>query len=423
MSQSGSNITFATQPIIRAGILGAMSREYELSGDFMRSDLPDGTVLLTPRGGADDASFTLPAVKIGIGFHWERVEPQTFRGTLRIEPDGLMINEVSLEEYLTSVIASEMNANAPRQLLMAHAIVARSWLLAMLIRQRKQLAGTLTSAGIHTRVTHNPVYHCREIIKWYDREAHTRFDVCTDDHCQRYQGITRAAPPQVREAVAATRGMVLTYNGEVCDARFSKCCGGRTEQFDAAWEDIDLPYLRSVSDTDADDRCYCADATPELLSSSLNSYDLEDPGFNTWHVTVNADELSRIVAGKTGIDIGRILALIPVSRGESGRITKLLIRGVNESVIVGKELEIRRVLSPTHLKSSAFTITATDINGNIISDNDNRVPEIFTFEGRGWGHGVGLCQIGAAVMAVRGTDYKSILKHYYTDAKITTLYT
>ena len=386
------------EPVIQAGILGAVGTRHMLHGPFGRAEQPDGSLLLTPLSA--DASFTIPEVRIGIGFHWERIEPQRFHGALRIHPDGLMVNEVALEEYLLSVVSSEMKATAPVEFLKAHAIVSRSWLIAML--EKGRMGNGETSHSAHTR------------------EAHTRFDVCTDDHCQRYQGISRAASPAVEQAVRETRGVVLAYDGKVCDARFSKCCGGATEEYSSAWEDADVPYLRSVSDTDVEGYCFCATDDAGLLASILNGYDLDSPGFHRWEESLTQDDAATLIAGKTGIDVGAVVSLRPLSRGKSGRVTRLLVKGTKDSLIIGKELEIRRVLSPSHLKSSAFEVIALGKDSR--PAKDGQVPERFIFSGRGWGHGVGMCQIGAAAMAARGAGHKSILNHYFTDAELITLY-
>jgi SpoIID/LytB domain protein len=397
------------EPIITAGILGAKDSSFRLNGEFQKELCPDGSVRYTPL--SEDASFTLPAVKIGIGFHWERLESQTFRGALHIYPDGLLINEVALEEYLRSVISSEMNASAPYEFLKVHAIVSRSWLMAMLTKKP-----TNHEQG---EISFNSEYHCNEIHRWYDRDAHTRFDVCTDDHCQRYQGITRQVSPNIAKAIEETRGIVLAYNGEVCDARFSKCCGGLTEEYSAAWEDRDIPYLQSIADLDSSGRCYCATAKPELLVTIVNNYDLDSPDISQWTETLTQQKIRTLVLQHTGYNLGNILELRPLERGKSGRITRLLIRGNNDSLIIGKELEIRRVLSDSHLKSSDFTVTT--IYPTSAGDGEN-VPEKFILTGKGWGHGVGMCQIGAAVMASEGVGYEAILKHYFTNAEIIKLY-
>lgn len=417
MATSVSSPYTSREPVIHAGILGATGSGYILDGPFERVEA-DGCLLLRPL--SPEASVLLPEVRIGIGFHWERVEPQRFHGALRVHPDGLMVNEVALEEYLRSVISSEMKATAPTEFLKAHAIVSRSWLIAMLERGRNGMDAAGESHGAHTHISFDNALGCREIIRWYDREAHTRFDVCTDDHCQRYQGISRGISAEVDRAVSETRGMVLAYGGEVCDARFSKCCGGMTEEYSSAWEDRDMPYLRSVADTDADGGCHCATEDPVLLGSVLNGYDLDNPGFHHWEEVITQAELSRTAMEKTGTDFGSIVGLQPLSRGKSGRITRLLIRGTKDSLIVGKELEIRRVLSPSHLKSSDFEATPLDKDG--LTAVPGEIPAAFRLSGRGWGHGVGMCQIGAAAMASRGASYQSILNHYFTDAELITLY-
>lgn len=407
------------EPIIRAGILGAVDSQYILHGDFQQTKEADNSVLLRPL--SDDAYFTLPRVKIGIGFHWERIEPQSFRGALRICHDGLIINEIAVEEYLRSVISSEMKSTAPMEFLKAHAILSRSWLMAMLAK--KETGKDCHSTGIaaeHLQTMVDEEYLCNEIVRWYDRENHSRFDVCTDDHCQRYQGISREISPEADIAVKETRGVVLTYNGEVCDARFSKCCGGSTEEFSTAWENIDVPYLKSIHDIAPDSSCYCATTDRTLLESILNGYDLDSPDFFNWTEQISQAELADLLSQKGGIKLGKIIELRPLSRGTSGRISRLLIKGTDSSIIIGKELEIRRLLSTTHLKSSSFDVTPVDTFGNPITNGS--IPDSFIITGHGWGHGVGLCQIGAAAMASNGDDYKTILNHYFTNAELTTLY-
>lgn len=340
----------------------------------------------------DDASFTLKDVAIGIGFHWERKEQQTFRGALQlVEEDGMVraVNVLPVETYLTSVISSEMSADASLELLKAHAVISRSWLLAMMQKaERKE-----RSTALHEQLREGSV------IRWYDSEAHTLFDVCADDHCQRYQGITRQSNPRVVEAVKATCGQVLMYYGKVCDARFSKCCGGMTEVFEHCWEDAPKPYLVAKQDP------YCCLADPHIVRQVLNHYDQETADFYRWKVHFSTDELSELIARKSGIDFGQIIDLIPVERGASERIVLLKIVGEKQVVTVGKELEIRKWLSETHLYSSAFDVEKTD--------------DGFTLHGKGWGHGVGLCQIGAAVMGDKGIPYEQILEFYYPNAKLT----
>ena len=350
---------------------------------------------LTPVDPAASA-FAVPDMTIGIGFHWERQERQVFRGPLRIikTPAGLtLINDVSLEEYVTSVISSEMSASCPIELLKAHAVISRSWLLS-----RGGKPGGYTND--------------HEIVRWYGREAHPDFDVCADDHCQRYQGITKAFSPAASEAVNATAGEFLRYNGQICDARFSKCCGGITEEYSTAWEDVDIPYLRSFYDGatlpssfDAEKwilsspPAYCNTRASALLSRILPGFDQETVDFYRWRVEYHPDELAEIIKTKIGVDLGSIQDIQPLERGPSSRIYRLRITGASDFVIVGKELEIRRALSRTHLYSSAF----------VVEKNSGRI----ILRGAGWGHGVGLCQIGAAVMADGGKPYREILQHYY----------
>jgi len=370
------------------------------------------------------ATFTLFNVLIGKRFHWERPEEQTFRGNLLLRPreDGSMavINEIPLEEYLRSVVSSEMSASAPLEFLKAHAIISRSWLLAALrkkgaAKQAEQAAALESGA----------------VVRWYDREEHDLFDVCADDHCQRYQGVTKITSGRPQEAAAVTRGMVLSYGGKICDARYSKACGGLTEEFATAWESVHVPYLTSVADspephspieTEAAARewilsspeAYCRVEDEALIEQVLPGFDRETKDFFRWTVTYSRDDLSSLVQEKSGLDLGAIRELRPLLRGPSGRIYRLSIIGSKGSVVVGKELEIRRWLSPTHLLSSAFVVDAKrDCRGRV---------EAFTLHGAGWGHGVGLCQIGAAAMAVRGFSAGEILSHYFAGARVRRVY-
>lgn len=343
------------------------------------------------------ASFSLSDVTIGIDFHWERRETQTFLGALHliVEADKICaINELPVETYLASVISSEMSATSSLELLKAHAVISRSWLLAQMRKRQQNAEGASSFFSF--------VKKDDELIRWYDREDHTSFDVCADDHCQRYQGITRANSRQVEEALRQTRGQVLLSDGEICDARFGKCCGGQTEEFQYCWENIPKPYLRSVSDP------FCNTHDKAVLSQVLNDYDLETQDFYRWNVSYTAEELTRIVADKLKLDFGLITDLVPLDRGKSGRIWRLKIIGTKLTFTIGKELEIRRALSPNHLYSSAFTIEKT--------------ADGFTLHGSGWGHGVGLCQIGAAVMGSKGYKYDQILLHYYQGAEIKSIY-
>lgn len=318
-------------------------------------------------------SFILYGVTIGIDFHWQRQQDQKFAGSLKFIVDGgevVAVNTVGLEDYLLSVISSEMRSTASLEFLKAHAVISRSWVLARKEEYDKGLPGA----------------------------PHKGFVVCADDHCQRYQGLTVAVGDRVREAIDATWGQVLRYQGSICDTRFSKCCGGRTELFSTCWEDTDFPYLKSVEDP----WCDCRDR--KILSEVLNDYDLETSDFHDWETVYTLDELSELIRSRTGIDFGRILALEPLKRGPSGRICSLRIVGTLRTEVIGKELRIRRALSPSHLKSSWF---------DIMQDNDRVV-----LKGHGWGHGVGLCQIGAAAMAAHGRNYREILQFYYHGTEI-----
>ncbi len=366
---------------------------------------------------ADDACrFLLYDVVIGLNFHWERKEDQQFKGVLRlIRENGAVraVNRIAVEDYLVSVISSEMSATSSPELLKAHAVISRSWLCAQLNRKETVQNGTM---GWKTD---------GETVRWYAREDHTLFDLCADDHCQRYQGLTRALNPNVEAAVEATRNLVLKNDGEVCDARFSKCCGGVTERFSACWENVDYPYLVAFRDCEGGGplpcltteegarewientpEAFCSQPSGEVLSQVLNNYDRETPDFYRWQVCYTQEELSRLVRERSGIDFGTVEELQPVERGASGRIVRLRIVGTHCTEIVGKELEIRRWLSPSHLYSSAFVVDKKVVGGKVQ----------FVLKGAGWGHGVGLCQIGAAVMGAKGYGFKDILAHYYPGA-------
>ena len=337
-------------------------------------------------------------VMIGKQFHWQQQEDQSFQGTLHLiieEGKITAINIISTERYLTSVISSEMSAMASIELLKAHAVISRSWLLAQLTAQKND---NNSSCG-----TEND----EEIVRWYNRSAHQHYDVCADDHCQRYQGVTKVTTDVAKEAVEQTRGEILIYNGEICDTRFSKCCGGMTEKFSTCWEDKDYPYLTNVIDP------YCGMANQQILRQVMVNYDQQTTDFYRWTVTYSQQELHDLIMAKTGIDFGDIIDLEPLARGTSGRIYRLKIVGSKRSLIIGKELEIRKALSTSHLFSSAFEVK---------KQGEGSVPEQFTLEGTGWGHGVGLCQIGAAVMGEKGFKYKEILLHYYQGAKVERIY-
>lgn len=357
-----------------------------------------------PNDGGDTppGSFSLDGVTVGLRFHWERQETLTFPGTLRLvvhEDKIVAINVLPVEEYLTSVISSEMNAACPMEFMKAAAVISRSWLLAQ-IHRSKAMEGKRPSFFAFTKTD-------REIIRWHDREDHTIFDVCADDHCQRYRGLTYATNPRAREAVEATRGEVLMYGGEICDARFSKCCGGHTEEFRYAWEDIHKPYLQSVEDP------FCNTRDEELLAQVLNQDDLKTKDFYNWDVDLGQEELCALLQERLGMDFGRVTALNAVERGPGGHISKLEIVGTKRTLVIGKELEIRRALSRTHLLSSAFEAEPYYTYGPAAD-----IPAGFRLHGHGWGHGVGMCQIGAAVMGRQGYPYREILTFYYRGADI-----
>ena len=370
-----------------------------------------------------EPSFVLHGVTIGVGFHWERKESQKFAGALKIvvSKNKLMaINVIGIEDYLLSVISSEMSATASEEFLKAHAVISRSWVLAQLASNRSSRKPSSPEYvhNVPTLVSHLDSILVRdetvqtdeqlEYIKWYDKEDHDIFDVCADDHCQRYQGLVRAVGQRVRKVIDATWGEALHYNGELCDARFSKCCGGKMEKFSSCWEDQDHAYLQPLPDTpdhNPEGECFCATQDKEILGQVLNNYDQETVDFYRWTQEYDRTDLAELIERRSGISLGRIVTLEPLERGESGRITRLKITGEKRTLIVGKELEIRRILSESHLKSSAFEVS-------YIGDN------VIRLDGSGWGHGVGLCQIGAAVMASKGYTYKQILEHYYPNATI-----
>jgi SpoIID/LytB domain protein len=377
-----------------------------------------------------EASFELNDVTIGIQFHWERKEDQTFKGSLeiRIENEKLTaINILPLEDYLVSVISSEMSATSNLELLKAHAIISRSWLLA----QTDKSESIAASGKSYKSVVETP----EEYIRWYDREDHLNFDVCADDHCQRYQGITRQSTPLVEHAIAETRGMLIMHDGKICDARFSKSCGGISETFEHVWEPEVHPYLQSIVDNPKLDEGFDSDLTneeaaqkwirnapeafcnthdKEVLSQVLNDYDQETTDFYRWKLVYQQADLAELIARKSGRDFGQIIDLIPVERGLSGRLKKLKIVGTKLTLTIGKELEIRKTLSESHLYSSAFVVDKQDIQ--------NGIPEQFILTGAGWGHGVGLCQIGAAMMGAKGYKSDEILLHYFRDAAISKEY-
>ena len=421
-AEPASSLTLKSQPNVSVGIVSgqkilfALNAPYTAKGETIQGaqevEFSEGGILwngnqyreLTFVPQSSQATFSLSDVTIGVNFHWERKETQVFLGTLRlvVESDKIVaINELPIEQYLASVISSEMKATAGLELLKAHAVISRSWLLAQM--KRREENGN-RSDGFFSFVKKDD-----ELIRWYDREDHTIFDVCADDHCQRYQGVTRLREEGKQkkyatalEAVRQTRGQILSYDGDICDARFSKCCGGRTEEFQYCWEDTPKPYLVSVEDP------FCHTDDKAVLSQVLNDYDQETNDFYEWTVAYTTDELSQLVNEKLKEDFGQITDLIPLERGKSGRIWKLKIVGTKKTFTIGKELEIRRALSKTHLYSSAFDVEKTS--------------EGFVLHGHGWGHGVGLCQIGAAVMGQQGYSYDQILLHYYRNAEIKRIY-
>jgi len=396
-----------------------------LNGNAVQS----GSVVLNPVD-PKTASFDLLDVTIGIHFHWERKENQRFKGSLCIivENEKLTaINDIPLEDYLESVISSEMSATSSIELLKAHAVISRSWLLAQVVKG-KELKQSAKK--------YNPVAEtATEYIRWYDREDHASFDVCADDHCQRYQGITRQTSELVRQAITETFGLTLMHNGKVCDARFSKSCGGVAETFENVWEPEVHPYLQAIIDNPQNPEgfelgltnefaaekwirnapeAFCNTHDKQVLSQVLNDYDQETTDFYRWKVTYAQQVIAELIARKSGRDFGTIIDLIPVERGKSGRLKKLKIVGSKLTLIIGKELQIRKTLSESHLYSSAFVVDKHNI--------ENEIPQEFILTGAGWGHGVGLCQIGAAVMGEKGYTFEEILMHYFRGAEPEKLY-
>lgn len=451
------------EPKISVGILASTQIDFVLNGEF--SDLKgnkysdkqsaifkDGKIsfsgdfmdelMLEPND--TQCSFDLMDVVIGIEFHWERKENQRFKGALKliVENEKLTaINLISVEDYLTSVISSEMSATASDELLKAHAVISRSWLLSP-ISPLNPPKGDLKSQAIsnkaeNTNCCSSPSARLggATFIKWYERDAHTNFDVCADDHCQRYQGITRASTEAVEKAIEATWGEVLMSDGDICDARFSKSCGGISETFENCWAPEHYSYLEKVIDNNRkpegfkldltieenaqnwirkSPEAFCNTTDAQILAQVLNNYDQETTDFYRWKVEYTQAEISELLIRKSGIDFGEIIDLIPIKRGESARLVELKIVGTKETIIFGKELEIRKWLSNSHLYSSAFVVDKSDIV--------NGIPQKFILIGAGWGHGVGLCQIGAAVMGEKGYNYQEILLHYFKGAELRRIY-
>ncbi|MFO7447663.1 MAG: SpoIID/LytB domain-containing protein [Ignavibacteriaceae bacterium] len=451
-------ITISREPDISIGILSEKHINFELHGDFKSPGLKQsfsgrfsaevlndkilikrGTeklevtneIIFKPQEPGIE-SFLIKDVTIGIQFHWQRKEKQRFSGLLKLlKEDGkiTVINIIPLENYLTSVISSEMSSKSALQLLMAHSIVSRSWILSQIIKSK-------TDTGLNQQEDKlNADKDTGEIIKWYNRDDHTSFDVCADDHCQRYQGITKIFTDMARRAVEHTKGLVLINNDTICDTRYSKACGGVTESFENVWEPVKHEYLSSIIDYKFEPENYNLDFSKEenaarwikgnpaafcntndkkILSQILIDYDQETKDFYRWKIEYTQNELSELIRKKSGINFGDIIDLVPVERGYSSRIIKLKITGSVRTMIIGKELEIRKILSQTHLYSSAIIIEKYDIV--------EEVPQRFIIRGAGWGHGAGMCQIGAAVMAERGHLFDEILLHYFKNARLKKIY-
>ncbi len=425
------------QQTLEVGIMSGQQISFEIISDGngeQKVEYSEGKILYngtlydqlifdakTPSTMFAEPSFILHGVTIGVDFHWERQVTQKFAGRLKFITDGgkvTAVNEIGVEDYLLSVISSEMKSSAGLEFLKAHSVISRSWVMAQILNRKKSVAGFLPCEAPHNVAELVTMLDCKagegkeeshdtEYIKWFDHDDHKVFDACADDHCQRYQGLTMAVGETVRKAIDQTWGLVLKSGGEICDARFSKCCGGRMELFSTCWEDKDYPYLQALPDT-PDEKPggdpFC-DATDEkILSQVLNDYDLETKDFYRWTVEYSRNEVSDLIRTRSGIDFGTIQELIPIERGPSGRIKRLRVVGSKREMIIGKELIIRKWLSSSHLKSSAFTVIW---NGDKL-----------TLKGSGWGHGVGLCQIGAAVMASKGYCFQAILGHYYPGSEL-----
>jgi len=452
---------FNCEPVIRVGIVAAAKVEFELKGNFLLNSeiVPSGRYSLSfdqlgempqvyvPQ--SFSSTFIIEKVPIGIGFHWEQQENQEFEGGLTLQSDGdkiQVVNTVSLESYLKSVISSEMSAMNDQNLLNAHAIVSRSWLLAQIQHKGKWSMNADCFASANASALNELIYSVvspsvalarndgsvDEIVKWYDREDHDTFDVCADDHCQRYQGITKVISSNAQKAIDATRGQVLMFGDEICDARFSKCCGGISEDFENVWQPVKVPYLVAVRDIEpkmfprnvhfeneafitTSPEAFCNTSDPEILEQLLIDFDRTTTNFYRWTVEYSQQELSALILKKSGIDLGDIVDLIPIERGNSGRISRLQIVGTKQKITVGKELEIRKWLSESHLYSSAFVVEK-------MVENENQLPFRFIIHGAGWGHGVGMCQIGAAVMSRQGNTPSQILEHYYKGAHTERIY-
>ena len=439
-----------TEPQISVGIMSAQEikfslfNSYKLDNDTLKKDdycaqISNGKIdfngklydeVLLQANDIHSDSFELKDAVIGIDFHWERKEDQQFQGNLKLIVENDMItavNIVSLEDYLVSVISSEMSATSSEELLKAHAVISRSWLLAQ-VDKNKSLETSQESYQTSFE-------DGNEIVRWWDREDHANFDVCADDHCQRYQGITKQSTPLVANVIKQTHGQVMMYEDAICDARFYKCCGGFLETFENVWEPTPHPYLVGKADSknitfetpnltieeEAEEwiktspAAFCNTKDARVLKQVLNDYDQETSDFYRWKVTYTQEELAALILKRSGIDYGDILEITPIERGTSGRIIRLKIVGTDRVMTIGKELVIRRTLSESHLYSSAFVVEAAE-------ENDEGIPSGFTFYGAGWGHGVGLCQIGAAVMADKGYEYDAILEHYYPGARIENRY-
>jgi SpoIID/LytB domain protein len=442
------------EPTISIGILTSPEINFDLYGDFTTPTVNkkmsgqfsaaiendkiviarDGQAMLSSNeiifkpNEIETESFLLRDVVIGKSFHWEKKENQRFRGELKFikEAGGITaVNTISIEEYLTSVVSSEMSANSSLELLKAHAIVSRGWLLAQLEKNKSNDS----KKSVNEFITEN------EIIRWYDREDHLNYDLCADDHCQRYQGVTKIINDNAINAVETTRGLVLKYDNKICDTRYSKCCGGMSEGFENVWEPVKHHYLSPIVDykfeldgidydltqesssekwINTNPHAFCNTSDKKILSQILLDFDRPTNNFFRWKVEYTQAEISEIIKTRSGIDFGNIIDLVPIERGYSGRIIKLKIIGDKKTITIGKELEIRKTLSRTHLYSSAFVVNIEQSSGS--------VPAKFILKGAGWGHGVGLCQIGAAVMGERGYNFDEILLHYFKGAKIQKIY-
>lgn len=375
-------------------ILKPATGEIELDGQKLGS-----TVRIVLDTNNTSSHITVSNIMIGIQFHWQKHEDLDYRGIIEVGFNNqgklVVINEIDLENYLVSVNSSEMTSDCPIGLLESQTVVARNTVLATM--------------GKH--------------------HYNTNFHLCSDDHCQCYHGKKREQQVS-RQAVENTWGRILLHGDEICDARYSKICGGIMEDYRYVWENRDIPYMVSGIDSDEEINypANTEETAKELIDTSLPAYcntDLHKLPENLanlystqnlfrWEVTYPREELESLISEKTGKDIGELQDIIPLERGDSGRLIYINLVGSDKTLKIGKELEIRRVLSKSHLYSSCFYVRKE-------MGTDGKVSR-FILKGAGWGHGVGLCQVGATVMASKKIPYQKILEHYYKNTNLVSLY-